>query len=306
MWNPDFATARITGDMAVSRFPLASWLWLVLLAGTWGTSYALVELALVSFSPVQITFGRIAVGAVFIGGVCLFRRFSFDEFRGKWPALMAMAAFGMVFPFLLISWGQTHIQSGAAGVLMAVMPLSVLLFSHLLLPEEPLTRWHWLGFLLAVCGVTVLMLPEISWPLTGPLSGYLAVLGGALCYGMSVVIARWIRASNPWTSTVVLQCFSLMGMTPIVVAGGGLSHRIAPQSVVAVGALGLFATGIAAVLFFHLVRTTSAAFVSSINFIVPIWALMVGVVFMNEAMPSTVYIALLFILGGIAVSQKRA
>ncbi|MEM9303825.1 MAG: DMT family transporter, partial [Pseudomonadota bacterium] len=207
----------------------------------------------------------------------------------------------------LISWGQTQIDSGVAGVLMSIMPLSVLVFSKLLLPDDPLTVWHWVGFACALGGIVALMAPDLAWPIAGPLTGHLSVLGGALCYGLSAVIARSLPPRNVWANTALLLLFGLGLLLPLALVRGlelsGVGFNPATASVVF---LGIFSTSLASALFFYVLRGTSAAFISNMNFLIPVWAVLVGWLIMGEELPSTIVPAMILVLAGVALAQRRS
>jgi drug/metabolite transporter (DMT)-like permease len=281
------------------------WFGLLALVAVWGSSYALIELALPTIGPLEVTVVRIGVGALLMTLICVIARIKLPFAKASLWRLAAVALFGTVAPFLLISWGQTRIDSAVAGVLMAIMPLSVLVFTQLLLPEERLTPWHWLGFAFALGGVIVLMLPDLEWPLAGPMTGHLSVLGGAVCYGLSAVIARSLPPASVWSNSAILLQFGLLLLLPVATIRGldllGLGFNVASASVLF---LGVFSTSLASALFFYLIRGTSAAFVSNMNFLIPIWAILLGAFALGETVPASIYPALALVLVGLAVAQR--
>ncbi len=282
------------------------WIGMIALVLMWGTSYALIEVALLAVGPLEIVMGRMLSGIAVMATVCVVLRKSWPVAGATLWRLAGIGLFGNALPFLLISLGQTHIDSAVTGVLMALMPLSVLIFTHLLLPHDPLTRWHWLGVIMGLFGIVVLMSPDLSWPVAGPVSGHLMVLGAALSYGLAAVIARSLPPGNVWTNTTVILMFGVLLMLPVAAWQGvdfsGVGFNAATGSVLF---LGIASTGLAGVLFLYIVAGTSASFVANINFLIPVWAVLIGVVVMNEPMPVTLFVAMALVLGGITVTQRR-
>ena len=174
--------------------------WGLLLALTvlWGSAFLLTKVAVTGLPPDLVVAGRLSLGALILVPLALLRhagggrRASGWGLR-SWAFYLAIALFGYVLPFSLISWGQVGIPSGLAGILMAVMPLGTLGLAHFLVPGERMTPYRAGGFLLGFAGVAVLMGPESLLGLLdgeGPWLHMLAVLAGAMCYAVSAILAR--------------------------------------------------------------------------------------------------------------------
>ncbi|MEI2420329.1 DMT family transporter, partial [Arthrospira platensis SPKY2] len=104
-----------------------------------------------------------------------------------WGYFLAMGISGNALPFLLIAWGQQHVASGEAGILMAMVPLMVIVLAHFLLPGERLNLPRIAGFTLGFAGVVVLIGPQ---HLGGLLSqdaqlARLALLGATASYAVA-------------------------------------------------------------------------------------------------------------------------
>ena len=131
------------------------------------------------------------------------------------------AVFGNALPYSLISWGQTFIDSGLAGILMAIMPLITLVLSHFVIPGERLTRYRVFGFLVGFCGIVVLMGPDELTAIKlgdSQLVAMLAVLGGAVCYAIAAVLARLRPAGDALvgrpSAPRILPCCSCLQRFP--------------------------------------------------------------------------------------------
>ena len=97
--------------------------------------------------PLASTVIRILLAALALYVYMRLRGHRLPVDRRSWAYFFAMAIVGNALPFFLSTWGQLYIDSGLAGILMAVMPLSVLLLAHWFLPDEPMTRARTVGFL---------------------------------------------------------------------------------------------------------------------------------------------------------------
>jgi drug/metabolite transporter (DMT)-like permease len=284
---------------------LGDWLRLLLLTAFWGTAFMFTELALRSFSPSALVFGRILIAAVVVTGFLYAAGTRLPREGRAWWQMLVMAVTGNVLPFHLITWGQLSVPSSLAGVLMAVMPLFVLTLSHFFVPGARLSGYRVLGFLTGFVGVVVVIGPDALQGLRGNASllGALAVLGGALSYAVSAVYARLIGATDPVRLAAgMLIVGSLLSLPPAVVT---MPQLVVPglAAVVSLAVLGLFSTGYATVIYFRLVQGPGPNFLSFVNYLVPAWAVLAGAAVLGEVITLNVYAGLALILAGIAASE---
>lgn len=294
--------------------------WGLLLALTvlWGSAFLLTKVAVTALPPDLVVAGRLAIGCLILVPLALLLERGSRRRGGRapwglrlWLFLLAIGVFGFALPLTLISWGQEAIDSGLAGILMAVMPLGTLGLAHYLVPGERMTRYRAGGFLLGFAGVVVLMGPESLLGLLdgqGPWLRMLAVLVGALCYAVSAILARLRPPSASLASAAatlsiaaVLSLVPLLGAAdaggPVPTAPGGWSAWAA------VGALGVFSTALASVVYFKLVSRAGPGFVSQLNYLIPLWAVLVGTAFLDERPEPRHLLALALILGGILMAH---
>jgi len=232
--------------------------------------------------------------------------------RRHWLFFVAIAVIGNALPFLLISWGQQAIDSGQAGILMAFMPLITLILAHFALPDEGLTWARAVGFLLGFSGIIVLMGPQALLDIGSPgdaLLANLAVLAGAACYAVASILARLKPAGDEVATaaaTTLVAAIVVLPWLAVQMPRDALDTvaTVPPGAWLAVLALGLFSTAIAAVVYFNLVRRAGPSFVSQLNYLIPLWAVLIGVLFLGERPTAAHGYALLLVLAGIFVSQR--
>lgn len=292
-----------------SRPRLADWLSLVALTVMWGSAFALTRAAVEQLSPAWVVQGRLLIGAVLLLLLWGFGRRIWPRGSRLWAFLLAIAVLGNVVPFNLIAWGQQTIDSGLAGILMAVMPLFTLVIAHFTVPGERLSVTRLAGFAFGLVGVVVLMAPDIG--LVGQvdtqfLLAALAVLGGAFCYAVSAVLSRLRPKSDVISSATATTVIAAVAMA-MVLRPSAIEHEAlaaaSNDALVAIVLLGVFSTAIAAVVYFHLIERTGPGFVSQLNYLIPVWAVVLGAAMFGERPALTDYLAMLIILAGIAVSQ---
>jgi drug/metabolite transporter (DMT)-like permease len=278
----------------------------VLLAAIWGSSFLFIKVLDEEWPPVWIAFGRIGLGALTLVVLTVIRgeRLSFDA--RTWGRLTITGAIQNSIPFTLFALGETHVSSIVAGLWNATTPLWVLIIVLAVVPEEAVSRERMLGLAIGFAGVLVVLGP---WRVAGgQLIGHFECAGAALCYGLGWPYTRRHLAGRP-ESAVVLSAGQLVCATALMVpvillanhapGGAGLKQV---GSLLALGALG---SGVAYLLNYTVIRAAGAAVASTVTYIVPIVATLLGVVVLGEGLSWNLPVGAAIMLTGIALSQGR-
>lgn len=292
---------------ACVRHPLSHWLLLFALVAMWGSSFLLTKIAVGSLAPAQVVTGRLVLAALVLAVVAVVLGRGMPRGGRAWLHLGLMAVVGNVLPFMLITWGQQRVDSGLAGILMAVMPLATLVLAHFFVDGERLRRNRIIGFLIGFVGIVVLVGPQALVQLGGSgeiLVAQLAILGGAFAYAVNTILARHRPAADVWiTSAAVLGFAALLSMP--MSAPLGVPADVPQGALMAVATLGLVSTAAATVGYFRLVTLAGPTFLSQINYLIPLWAVGMGMLFLGERPQWNAVAALLLILAGIAFAQRE-
>jgi len=287
--------------------------WALLLALTvmWGSAFLLTKVAVASLPPGWVVTGRLLLAAALLLPLAAWRGELRRIGRRSWAYLTLIAILGNVLPFWLITWGQRSIDSGLSGILMAVMPLVVLALADRFVPGEHLTPRRLVGFTLGLAGVAVLLGPEAiqaqpaaaGGATPGALAAMLAVLGGAACYAVSAILARLRPAQGALPTAARVTLLAALMALPITAAVEGPLLR-APTwtETTAVAGLGVFSTATAAVVYFRLIASAGPSFAAQLNYLIPIWAVAMGALFLGESPRLTHLYGLALILGGILIA----
>ncbi len=275
----------------------------------WGTSFLLTKIAVAAIAPVDLVAGRFVLAAAVLLTLLVVTRRGLPGTARLWLFVTAMALVGNCIPFLLISWGQQRIDSGLAGILMAIMPLSTVMLAHFFVAGERLNRFKAAGFLLGFLGIVVLIGPAVLLELRGSgavLLSELAVLGGAVCYAINTIIARHRPKSDALVTSAGVTLVACLVMAPAS-AFTGLPDlgQIPASALIAVIILGVVSTATATVVFFKLITLAGPSFLSLINYLIPAWAVLVGMLFLGERPDWTALAGLAFILSGIALAETK-
>lgn len=288
--------------------PIAHWLLLACLVAMWGSSFAFTAVALTALPNESIVFLRLVLGVLVLFGFFLALGRRFPANRRLWGFFVVMGLTGNALPFWLITWGQQSIDSGLAGILMSIMPLTTLVLAHFFVAGERLTLVRLGGFALGFVGIVVLIGPQALLELQGQgtaLLAELAVLGATLCYAINTIIARRRPPSDAVVAATGTMMFALLLVAPFGLATPIPVADVTWSAGLALAFLGVVSTALATMLYFKLITAAGPTFVSLINYLIPLWALLVGVVFLNETPQWTALIGLVFILSGIAISESR-
>ncbi|MGR3762116.1 DMT family transporter [Roseobacteraceae bacterium NS-SX3] len=288
-----------------------NWIKLLFLGVIWGASFMGVSVALEGFGPLTIAASRIAIGAATLLAVVQVMGIGLPALNNRpgrtiWACALGMGFFSNALPFSLLSWGQTYVASGFAGVCMAVVPLFVLPLAHLLVPGEHMTLRRTLGFLTGFAGVVVLIGLEAFATAGTDFESLarLACLGAALCYAIGSIITRLCPAVNMLAlSAAALLCGAGM-IVPMALWHEGVPALPAVRPLAAVLYLGLLPTALAQVLLVQVARSAGPAFLSTVNYQVPVWSVLFGAFLLGETLPPQLFAALALILAGLLLSRR--
>lgn len=293
---------------------LFEWGMLIGLSLLWGGSFFFNGVAVKEIPVLTVVFGRVSIAAMVL---FLFLKISKTPFPVSGSVLVAFLFMGFMnnlVPFSLIVAGQTQIGSGLAAVLNATTPLFTAVIAHAYTQDrsERLTPQRLMGVFLGILGVAMMVGPDIgNIGLTGPdVLGQIAILGAALSYGVAVVFGRR---------------FSKMGISPMVTATGQVSGTtvlmlplvliwdkpwefigsVSTSAIFSVIGLAVLCTAIAYILYFKLIASAGATNASLVTLLIPLSAILLGVLFLDEILEFSMIVGMTFIGGGLLVIDGR-
>jgi drug/metabolite transporter (DMT)-like permease len=270
-----------------------------------------IEIALQEFTPFWLAAGRVIFAALVttaiwaaMGG----RLFETAPPKGSWSNIWMIGALSTALPFMLISWGQNFVTAGFAGVSMASGALMVLPLAHVLLSDERMNARKTLGFCIGFLGVVVLIGPQAfsASGTEGELWGRFACLAAAACYALSSVTMRRLPAVDAVGLTAVTL---LIGALIAVVAAyvvEGAPPMPTTRGWIVIAILGAIPTAAASLLRVLVIRSAGPTFMSLTNYQVPLWSVVLGVIFLGEPFRWSLLVAMILILAGVALSQWGA
>ena len=280
------------------------YLLLVTLALIWASAFFNIKIATYSFGPITIAFFRIFLGAIPVIILCLIKKIKIEAFSKDWLWFASIGFINLVIPFFLIAYGVQKIQSNLAAILMATTPLSATILAHFFTENE---KFNWLksvGILIGFFGIVFLFSDKILindenifYALSILLGSTFYVIGGILTLRISNKRNENVTASILiWGSIIVF---------PVVMyfeQPWTLSPRL--DSMIALLYIGVFPTGVAWLVRFNILKHNGLIFQSQVAYLIPIFGVILGFLFLNELITSKVLVSLSLVILGIYLVQR--
>ncbi len=296
-----------TAVMSNRYYRPIDYLLLFTLSAIWGLSFLFIKVAVATIPPMTLTAGRLWLAAFGLL-LCLWatgRHLPRDP--TIWRDFMVLAVAGSVVPFFLINWGEVTIDSGLAAILLATMPLATLILAHAFTRDDRLSPMKCAGILVGFTGVVVLVGADALAGLGQEVAAQLAVAGAACSYAVATVYARCTQLSKlpPMVSgSGMLLCAALLSMPLALAIDRPWTLDPSTGSILALVVLALLCTSIASVIFFRLLATTRSTFTALLNYLLPIFAVTWGAIFLSEPLRPDALAALALILLGLAMAMR--
>jgi drug/metabolite transporter (DMT)-like permease len=279
----------------------------ILLAAIWGCSFWWIKLGLTFLSPTQVALVRTALGAVALLAILAATRGGLPRARRTWVDLLVVGILMNAVPATLFAYGETQVSSVLAGIINATTPLATLTVVLLAYREEAVTLERIAGLLVGFVGVLVVI---GAWEGLGAsdLLGIAACLGAVACYGLGYPYTRRHLASlpeGPISMAAGQVTLGALVLIPVAALAGGLATPPEPDALLAMLGLGVLGSGIAYVLSYRIVAAAGSTTASSVTYLVPIVAVVVGTIFLSEPLTWHEPVGAAIVLLGVAISQGR-
>ncbi len=272
----------------------ASQRWLpfyLILALIWGCSFLFIEVGLESFTPAGVAFTRIAFGAIALISISLIIRTPILP-RWSWKYVFVASMLWASIPWMLFSFAQQYVTSAPAGIINGTTPLMTLIAIMIAFREEKPTKQRIVGLLIGFVGTMIIVgvWSPVQSEERSNLIGIGALLLAVCCYGTAFPFARRYlsgtrehAAPNPIPLATGLMVGGLIVTGPVVAVTGltreGSVSGPSFWSLVTLGALG---SGIAYVLNFIVVQRSDATTASTVTYLTPLVAIIVGALVLGE------------------------
>lgn len=274
-----------------------------LLALIWGSGFLWIKVSLRGFSPVQLTFGRLALGAAVLLLVVWHAGQRLPGGRTIWLHLLGAAFLGNALPYLLFGIGEQHVASNLAGAINATTPLWTVLFAVLTQMTHRLTPIRVAGLILGFVGSVLILAP---WQgADASFGGAMACLAASASYGAGYVyMGRFLVGRN--LPPLVLSTSQLIAATGLMVLAtpfGGLDPvQMRTDAVISLVVLGIIGTGAAYVLNYRIITDDGPVLASTITYLLPVVAALLGLA-LDEPLTVNLVIGVAIVLAGVALTR---
>jgi drug/metabolite transporter (DMT)-like permease len=278
-----------------------AWGLFLLVSVLWGIPYFLIKIAIGDLSPLLLVAGRVTIAALVLLPVAA-RRGTLGALRGRLRMVTVLAVLHIVVPFLLITYGETHISSSLTGLLIAIEPV---LIAVLLSRTERLTAGRVGGLVLGFTGVAVLVGVDVSGDRLGLLGAGLVLLA-AVGYALATILVQQRAADLPPAAlsagTTTVSALVLAPLAALALP----DHPVRPQAWAALAVLGVFCTAVALLAFYRLVGLAGSNRAGLVTYLNPVVAVLLGVALLGEHLDVRTAAGFALVAAGCWLSTRPA
>ena len=270
----------------------------------WASAFFNIKIATYSFGPVTIAFLRVFFGSIPVLLLCYYKNIKIEAFSKDWHWFAMIGFINLVAPFFLIAYGVKSVQSNLAAILMSTTPLSSTVLAHFYTKNEKFNIIKTIGILIGFSGIIFLFSDNILIDQNNFTSALLILLGST-CYVVGGVLTLKISKKKNENVTGSILIWAIIILFPLVVLLEQPWESIPrTDSLISVIYLGIVPTGIAWLLRFRILTQNGLIFQSQVSYLIPLFGVILGYIFLEELITIKVLISLLAVCIGIYFVRK--
>ncbi len=277
----------------------------VLLAAIWGSSFLFTHVAAVELGVLPTAAARVAIGFLFLMPILLAKGQA-HYLRKHWKPVLFVGIFNSGIPFALYAFAVMHISTGLSSILNATVPLFGAVVAWIWLGDKP----GWLrtvGLAIGFSGIVLLAGGQVGFKSNhsgiSPIWAVLACLGATTCYALA---ASFTKKHVPPVPALVTATGSQLGALLALLLPAlwfAPDHMPVAHTWLALLAVGVLCTGVAYVLYFRLIDHAGPSKALTVTFLIPVFAVAYGVIFLGEHVTGWMLMCGLIVLVGTALSS---
>jgi drug/metabolite transporter (DMT)-like permease len=283
---------------------LTDYILLTVLALIWASAFFNIKIATYSFGPITIAFLRVFFGALPVLLLCYFKKIKIEAFSKDWHWFATIGFINLVAPFFLIAYGVKSVQSNLAAILMSSTVLSSTVLGHFYTKNERFDLTRTFGVLIGFSGIIYLFSDNLLITENNFISALLILLG-ATCYVVGGLLTLKIskkKNENVTGSILIWATIILIPLVSLIEQPWNSTPRL--DSTISVIYLGLVSTGVAWLLRFKILTTNGLIFQSQVSYLIPIFGVILGYIFLDEIITLKVLVSLFAVIVGIYFVKK--
>ena len=283
---------------------LKDFILLITLAAIWGSAFFNIKIASADYTRMALAFGRIFFAALVMIIYCFIRGIHIEAFGENWHWYATIGLVNLVLPFFFISFGIVKVQSNMAAILMSTAPIFAAILSHLFIPDEKINFLKFLGILVGFLGIIFLFSDDLLINSSNIFYAFMVILGPAF-YTLGGLFSLRLKHVKNEVVTSSILVWAVMILLPIMfIFENPLDLKPSLGPTISLFYLGVVATAIAWLMRFYILQKNGLVFQSQVAYIIPIFGLIFGYIFLQEKITYKIIVALIAVLISTYLIEK--
>ena len=275
------------------------------LGALWGSSFGAIKIALHEVTPLTVMSVRILLAGAALLLLTFIRKTQLLRGAQNWIKIIWMAILGTLMPFYLVPWGQLQIDSSVTAILMAVNPIFALIFGHFFSENEKFSISQLVAMAISFAGILLVFGENALSGSDGNILAQSAIILAGIGYVISgVIVARIKGVTADSISASIFVCASVIVLPFWLIMEQPWNMHLETESLLALTHLGLVSTGMAFLMRYYIIIRAGAVFLSYVAFIIPMFGILFGVMFLGETLSTNTLGAVILILSGVYLGRK--
>ena len=273
---------------------------LIILAMLWGASFLFMRVSVPDFGAIPLMLVRVTLATLFLLPIILWKKRQHEIINNLKP-IAFVGIVGSAIPFTLIAYSTLYVTSGFASVVNAATPIFSALVAYIWLGQR-LTRLAVIGLVIGIIGVVLLVWDKIGFQEANLFLAVIAGISATIFYGISAnYTKKYLSNVKPLVLAAGSQISASLVLLPLSLF---FLPEVMPntEAINAVIVLGIVCTGFAYIIFFRLISALGPTKAISVTYLIPVFGLFWGAIFLQEKITSTMLFGCLLILLGVALT----
>ena len=278
---------------------------LILLGAIWGSAFFNIKIATYTYDPITLVFVRVFFALIALGFYCVYKNIKILAFSKDWKIYALVGLTNITIPFLLIAYGTNVVDSYLSAILMSTTPLSGTLLAHFFTSNEKLNIFKMIGVVIGFLGIVFLFFDKLIISESNIFYALVILCGSTFYVIGGILTLKFLKndgMENVSTSTII---WSLIFIFPFCVyQQPWINLNPSINSTIALIYLGIFPTGVAFMLRFHILTKVGMVFQTQVAYLIPIFGVLFSYIIMDEKITWKVLVSLIIIISGIYMVKK--
>ncbi len=265
---------------------MQKWFTLFILVALWSPSFLFIKVAVHDIPPITLATVRVGIAAIIMYGLMRSKGAPLPRGWNVWKHFLVIGLFANALPFTLLSIGEQSADSGLAAILNSAAPIFTVFIAHFFTEDDQLSGRKLAGIITGFAGVVTIFLPALGFGAlnNATLGGLIALVLTPMCYGISFVYTRnHLRGFPRYVAPTAQLIVAVLCLIPTAIILESNAWQVPGTSAIAsLSALILFGTVLAMIAYYHLLELANATFISLVTYFLPIMAIILGILFLDE------------------------